>query len=146
MLTLLMLPFVVIALTAIVGLLVVLVYVLIKNALPRKRITLKDSKTKPQSGNRIPNSHDVYFVANTNAPSGKEITFDFYPTDEELHAILSLTIQSVLSVSEPIANTLLEHSTPKHWAMLLASYVDDAIDKVIGGQDLYEIYYEQRSC
>jgi len=93
--------------------------------------------------NRIPNSHDVYFVVNTNAPSGKEITFDFYPTDEELHEILSLTIQSVLSVSESSANTLLEHSTPDIWAMLLASYVDNAIDKVISGQDLYEIYYEQ---
>lgn len=101
------------------------------------------AEPKPKLGNRTPNAYDIYFVACTNAPSGKEITFDFYPTDEELHDILSLTIQMVFSVSESSANTLLQHSTPKQWAKVLCGYVDDAIDKVIGGTDLYEIYHEQ---
>jgi len=93
---------------------------------------------------RRPNAYDIYFVTCTNTPNGREITFDFYPTDDELHDILSLTIQWIFSVDEKIAEVMLTYSTLDKWARLMSSYsyVDKVIDKVMGG-DLYEIYYEQ---
>ena len=47
--------------------------------------------------NRITNEHDVCLLAGCNAPNGKEILFDYYPTDDELEEIVITAIKTVLS-------------------------------------------------
>ena len=106
-------------------------------------VVSRAEKTKPNE-HRITNEHDICLLATINTPNGKEVSFDFYPTDDELEEIVIAAIKNVFECDDKQAKILLSSGDMKHWVKLLDSYIDGRlIEQVIGNTDLYELWYQE---